>query len=98
MKVYKLPFGNRGHNQHIIQNSTGRCFITSQNHGYAISKSSIPNNWKETFINANDNSNEGISNECNTINGYQWHPESNGGPKDTEFLFDKFLDKCKNSF
>ena len=96
MKIYKLPFGNRGHNQPVIEHSSQRCFITSQNHGYAIDSKSIPCNWKETFINANDSSNEGISNDNKQIVGYQWHPESSGGPKDTEFLFDRFLNKCKN--
>jgi carbamoyl-phosphate synthase small subunit len=93
--VYKMKYGNRGHNQPIIDINSNKCYITSQNHGYAIDSSFLPKNWKQTFININDKSCEGISTKCGLINGYQWHPEANGGPNDTIFLFDKFLNKCK---
>ncbi|KAF0974092.1 hypothetical protein FDP41_006702 [Naegleria fowleri] len=93
--VYKLPFGNRGHNQPVIDQLTRKCFITSQNHGYAVDNSSLPYNFKPYFINANDNSNEGIYCTNMPIFTSQFHPEAKGGPEDTFFLFDQFVDLMK---
>lgn len=91
----KLPYGNRGQNIPCTNLQTGRCFITSQNHGYAVVASSLQDGWKEYFINANDNSNEGIIHDSLPFFSVQFHPESSPGPWDTEFLFDKFIASIK---
>lgn len=88
----KLKFGNRGQNIPASSLISGRCYITSQNHGFAVDSSSLQNSWKELFVNANDGSNEGIFHVDLPFFSVQFHPESNPGPKDTEFLFDVFID------
>ncbi|GMM35736.1 bifunctional carbamoylphosphate synthetase/aspartate transcarbamylase [Saccharomycopsis crataegensis] len=87
----KLKFGNRGQNIPATSTISGRCYITSQNHGYAVDANTLQNNWKELFVNANDGSNEGIYNTDLPFFSVQFHPESTPGPKDTEFLFDTFI-------
>ncbi|CAO3622227.1 unnamed protein product [Cunninghamella echinulata] len=91
LDMYKLPFGNRGHNQPALNVDTGLCYITSQNHGYALQDNVMPKGWKKLFVNANDGSNEGIQHESKPIFSVQFHPEAKGGPQDTEYLFDDFL-------
>lgn len=91
----KMKFGNRGHNIPCTDMYTGRCWITSQNHGYAVDVSSLPEGWNEWFVNANDGSNEGIVHSTKPYFSVQFHPESNPGPKDTEYLFDEFLKVVK---
>jgi len=96
----KMKFGNRGHNIPCTDMKTGRCFITSQNHGYAVDANSLPDGWKEYFVNANDASNEGIYHETLPYFSVQFHPEATPGPKDTEFLFDEFINivkECKTA-
>ncbi|OUM57013.1 hypothetical protein PIROE2DRAFT_55277 [Piromyces sp. E2] len=96
----KMKFGNRGHNIPCTDMKTGRCFITSQNHGYAVDANSLPEGWKEYFVNANDASNEGIYHETLPYFSVQFHPEATPGPKDTEFLFDDFINivkECKTA-
>ncbi|KAI0999263.1 hypothetical protein K3495_g8933 [Podosphaera aphanis] len=88
----KMKFGNRGHNIPCTSLLTGRCYITSQNHGYAVDPSTLPEDWTELFVNANDGSNEGIRHSQKPYFSVQFHPESSPGPKDTEFLFDVFID------
>ena len=90
-KTYKLKYGNRGMNQPCIDLRTGRCYITPQNHGFAVDSSSLPKNWKPLFINANDLTNEGIVHTDKPFFSVQFHPEASGGPLDTAFLFDKFV-------
>jgi carbamoyl-phosphate synthase (ammonia) len=90
----KLPFGNRGQNQPVINSITGECYITPQNHGYAIDDASLSNDWKTLFTNANDGSNEGIMHTSKPYFSAQFHPEANCGPTDTAHLFDKFLGHC----
>ncbi|KAL2885111.1 Protein pyrABCN [Ceratocystis lukuohia] len=93
----KMKFGNRGHNIPCTSLVTGKCHITSQNHGYAVDVESLADGWKELFVNANDGSNEGIIHTSKPFFSVQFHPESTPGPRDTEFLFDVFLDsvaKC----
>ena len=90
-KTIKLKFGNRGQNIPCTDMQTGRCYITSQNHGYAVDVSTLSENWKEYFCNANDGSNEGIINSVLPYFSVQFHPESSPGPLDTEYLFDKFI-------
>ena len=87
----KMKYGNRGHNIPCTEASSGRCFITSQNHGFQVDTSTLPTGWKELFQNANDQSNEGIYCEEKPFFSVQFHPESTPGPRDTEFLFDVFI-------
>ena len=91
-RVYKLKYGHRGHNQPVRMNGTTECFITSQNHGYAIANDSLPEGWKPLLVNMNDGSNEGMEHERMPWFSVQFHPEANGGPLDTEVLFDRFAD------
>ena len=90
-KTEKLLYGNRGHNIPCTDLETGRCYITSQNHGFAVNVSTLPDGWKPYFVNANDDSNEGIIHTSLPFFSVQFHPESTPGPWDTEFLFDKFI-------
>lgn len=87
----KLKFGNRGHNIPCTSTISGRCYITSQNHGFAVDTTTLKDGWKELFVNANDGSNEGIYHSELPYFSVQFHPESTPGPRDTEFLFDVFI-------
>ncbi|KAL8856469.1 MAG: hypothetical protein Q9178_006939 [Gyalolechia marmorata] len=91
-RTIKLKYGNRAHNIPALDLTTGRCHITSQNHGYAVETSSLPSDWKEYFINLNDSSNEGIVHTSRPIFGTQFHPEARGGPLDSSYLFDTYLE------
>lgn len=95
--TYKLKYGHRSHNQPVLLNGTNRCFITSQNHGYASDTGSLPPGWKPFFTNVNDNTNEGIIHESGLFFATQFHPEASSGPTDTDFLFDKFLNLVKDN-
>jgi carbamoylphosphate synthase large subunit/anthranilate/para-aminobenzoate synthase component II len=90
-KTYKMRYGNRGMNQPAIDLRTGRCYITPQNHGFAVDASSLPQYWKPLFLNANDLTNEGIVHTDKPFFSVQFHPEASGGPTDTGFLFEKFV-------
>jgi carbamoyl-phosphate synthase (ammonia) len=92
---YKLPLGNRGHNQPVVNLLSGKAFITSQNHGYAVDSNTLPPDWQVLFVNANDKSNEGIMHKTKPIFTAQFHPEAWGGPTDTQFLFDYFMELIK---
>ncbi|KAI9347662.1 hypothetical protein BDR26DRAFT_49189 [Obelidium mucronatum] len=94
-KTKKMPFGNRGHNIPCTNLDNGRCYITSQNHGFCVDVSTLQSGWYEYFVNANDGSNEGIANSELPFFSVQFHPESTPGPWDTEFLFDRFIDSIK---
>uniref|UniRef100_A0A8C7HTC8 Carbamoyl-phosphate synthase [ammonia], mitochondrial n=1 Tax=Oncorhynchus kisutch TaxID=8019 RepID=A0A8C7HTC8_ONCKI len=93
---YKLPMGNRGQNQPVLNVMTGQAFITAQNHGYGIDSTSLPPGWSPLFVNANDGTNEGIMHDTKPVFTAQFHPEAKGGPTDTEFLFDVFISLIKN--
>ncbi len=93
--TYKLPFGNRGQNQPVISNLTGHAFITPQNHGFALDAARLPADWQALFTNVNDGSNEGIMHTSKPFFTAQFHPEAMGGPTDTSFLFDMFLETIK---
>jgi carbamoyl-phosphate synthase small subunit len=94
-KTYKLKYGHRSHNQPCIDSSSRRCYITSQNHGYAINADTLPVDWREWFSNNNDGTNEGIIHISKPFFGAQFHPEASPGPDDTEFLFDMFVRAMK---
>jgi carbamoyl-phosphate synthase small subunit len=90
--TYKLKFGHRSQNQPCLEVGTQRCYVTSQNHGYAVNGTTLPEGWREWFVNANDRTNEGIRHEWKPARGVQFHPESTPGPTDTVQLFDRFLE------
>ena len=90
-KTYKLKYGHRSHNQPVQKVGTTQCFITSQNHGYAVDTATLPADWQALFVNMNDGSNEGICHKRNPWMSAQFHPEACSGPVDTEFLFDEFV-------
>ncbi len=93
--IYYNRYGHRGHNQPCIHVGTGRCYITCQNHGFAIDAKNLSNDWSVLFTNANDNSNEGITHNTKPVFSVQFHPEHMGGPKDLEILFEFFIDVTK---
>jgi len=89
--TYKLDYGHRGVNQPVQDLLTRRCYITSQNHGYAVDEKSLPDDWEPWFVNINDGTNEGIRSRLRPHFSVQFHPEASPGPRDTGFLFDDFL-------
>ncbi|MBP9757522.1 MAG: glutamine-hydrolyzing carbamoyl-phosphate synthase small subunit [Candidatus Pacebacteria bacterium] len=92
-RTYKLKYGHRGQNQSCIDTATGRCYITSQNHGFAVDADSLPSSWHVWFTNANDGSVEGIRHKDRPWRSVQFHPEAAPGPTDTAWIFDKFIDE-----
>lgn len=95
--TYKLKYGHRSHNQPVLLMGTDRCFITSQNHGYAVAPDTLPADWEPLFVNVNDNTNEGIRHKHKPFFSAQFHPEASSGPVDTEFLFDDFISSIEKS-
>lgn len=91
-KVYKLKYGHRSHNQPVRMAGSDSCYITSQNHGFAVDNATLPSDWEPLFINMNDGTNEGIRHKTLPFFSAQFHPEASSGPKDTEFIFDKFIE------
>ncbi len=92
----KMKYGHRGANQAVKELSTGRVYITSQNHGYEVVSGSIdPNIARMSFYNVNDRTCEGIEYLNGPVFSVQFHPEACGGPKDSEFLFDRFVQKME---
>ena len=89
--TYKLPYGHRGVNQPVQDLLSRRCYVTSQNHGYAVRDESLPKDWEPWFVNTNDGTNEGIRSSHLPYFSVQFHPEGSPGPQDTGFLFDEFL-------
>jgi carbamoyl-phosphate synthase small subunit len=93
--TYKLKFGHRGHNQPCIEEGSGRCLITSQNHGYAVDPATLPAGWQPWYTNANDGSNEGMRHVSRPFMSVQFHPEAAPGPLDSRGLFDQFADMMR---
>ena len=89
--IYKLKYGHRSHNQPVREVGTNRCYVTSQNHGYAVDAKTLGSDWRELFVNMNDGSNEGVCHKENPWFTSQFHPEACSGPIDTEFMFDRFI-------
>ncbi|MDR1414197.1 MAG: glutamine-hydrolyzing carbamoyl-phosphate synthase small subunit [Odoribacteraceae bacterium] len=89
--TYKLKYGHRSHNQPVTRPGGNRCYITSQNHGFAIDERTLPDDWEPLFVNVNDGTNEGIRHKWKPFFSAQFHPEASSGPVDTEFLFDDFI-------
>ena len=87
----KLKYGHRGGNQPVKETATGRVYITSQNHGYAVNADSLPENAELSWVNVNDGTCEGVSYKNAPVYTVQFHPEACGGPQDTMSLFDKFI-------
>jgi carbamoyl-phosphate synthase small subunit len=96
-RTYKLPYGHRSHNQPVRMNGTNRCFITSQNHGYAADAESLGDEWEEMFYNLNDKTNEGFRHKTRPFFSTQFHPEASSGPTDTDFLFRDFIELIEKS-
>ena len=94
-KTYKLKYGHRSHNQPVLEFGTDKAYITSQNHRFAVDSDTLSDEWEPYFVNLNDNSNEGLKHKTKPIFSAQFHPEASGGPTDTEFLFDNFIEVVK---
>ena len=90
-ETYKLKYGHRSHNQPVRMVGTNRCFVTSQNHGYAVDNTTLSEEWEPLFQNMNDDTNEGLKHKSKPFFSVQFHPEAASGPTDTEFLFDEFI-------
>lgn len=93
--TYKLKFGHRGQNKPVLDKTTNRAIITSQNHGFAVDMKSMGKDWEEWFVNLNDGTNEGIKHRTKPFMAVQFHPEANPGPFDAGYLFDEFLKSLK---
>jgi carbamoyl-phosphate synthase small subunit len=89
--TFKMKYGHRSHNQPVVELSTGRAYLTSQNHGYAVDVSTLSPDWEPWFVNLNDGSNEGIRHRRKPFRSVQFHPEAAAGPRDTRFIFEAFL-------
>ena len=93
--TYKLKYGHRSHNQPVLQVGTNKAYITSQNHGFAVDNNTLGKDWDPFFININDNTNEGMRHKSKPFFSTQFHPEASGGPTDTDYLFDEFIENIK---
>ncbi|XP_058063650.1 CAD protein [Anopheles bellator] len=94
--TFKMRYGNRGHNLPCIHRGTKRCYMTSQNHGYVVDSSRMPDGWEELFTNLNDGTNEGLVHRTRPYFSVQFHPEHTAGPTDLEVLFDVFLELVRD--
>ncbi len=95
--TYKLKYGHRSHNQPVLQVGTDKAYITSQNHGFAVDNKTLDQDWEPLFININANTNEGMRHKTKPFFSTQFHPEASGGPTDTDYLFDDFIENIKKS-
>jgi carbamoyl-phosphate synthase small subunit len=90
-ETYKLKYGHRSHNQPVLDLTTQRAYLTSQNHGHAVDATRLVKDWETWFVNLNDGSNEGMRHKSKPFRSVQFHPESAAGPRDTRFMFEDFL-------
>ena len=95
--TYKLKYGHRSHNQPVLQVGTDKAYITSQNHGFAVDNKTLGEEWEPLFININDQTNEGMRHKNKPFFSTQFHPEASGGPTDTDYLFDVFIENIRKS-
>lgn len=93
--TYKLKYGHRSHNQPVIEAGTDKAYITSQNHGFAVDNKTLGEDWEPYFININDKTNEGMKHSTLPFFSTQFHPEASGGPTDTDYLFDDFINNIR---
>lgn len=93
--TYKLKYGHRGHNQPCIDLKRDRCYLTSQNHSYAVDDKTLPEDWEVTFRHLNDNTVAGISHKSKPFSAVQFHPEASSGPQDTFYLFEQFFNQIQ---
>jgi len=93
--TFKLKYGHRSHNQPVIQHGTNKCYVTSQNHGYAVDQQTLGPEWELYFTNLNDGTCEGVRHRSKPIYATQFHPEASGGPTDTAFLFEQFIEEVE---
>lgn len=93
--TYKLKYGHRGHNQPCIDLKRDRCYLTSQNHSYAVDDKTLPADWEVTFRHLNDNTVAGISHKTRPFSAVQFHPEASSGPQDTFYLFEQFFNQIQ---
>jgi carbamoyl-phosphate synthase small subunit len=93
--TYKLKYGHRSHNQPVLEVGTDKAYITSQNHGFAIDNKTLSGGWEPLFINLNDDTNEGMRHQSLPFFSTQFHPEASGGPTDTAYLFDIFIENIE---
>ena len=93
--TYKLKYGHRSHNQPVLRVGSNKAYITSQNHGFAVNNDTLGRDWLPLFINVNDETNEGMIHKSKPFFSTQFHPEASGGPTDTAFLFDDFIENIK---
>jgi carbamoyl-phosphate synthase small subunit len=91
LPTFKLPYGHRGVNQPVRNVVTGACFISSQNHGYAVDDANLPRDCAKWFTNLNDGTSEGLRLVSRPVRSVQFHPEGMPGPRDAECLFDEFV-------
>lgn len=94
-QTFKMRYGHRSQNQPVMNELTGKAYITSQNHGFVVDSSSLPKNWIPWFTNLNDKTNEGLRHAKLPILSSQFHPEASPGPQDTTFIFDDFMELIK---
>jgi carbamoyl-phosphate synthase small subunit len=93
--TYKMKFGHRSHNQPCVESPSGRCYQTSQNHGFAVDGKTLPEGWRPWFVNANDGTNEGLRHARLPFRSVQFHPEAAPGPSGTEWILDEFMAEVK---
>jgi carbamoyl-phosphate synthase small subunit len=91
----RMPFGHRSHNQPVYEVGTRFGYITSQNHGYVVDETSLPEGWEAWFRNVNDQSIEGIRHTSKPLMSVQFHPEASGGPRDTSWILEQFISEVK---
>ena len=94
--TYKLKYGHRGYNQPVLRVGTDRAYVTSQNHGFAVDNHTLGQEWEPLFVNLNDQTNEGLKHKFKPFFSTQFHPEASGGPTDTSFLFEEFVNRVKD--